>query len=69
MKPKMSNTEFKVSTIRAYDKNCKGCRRHNSHLMISFQKKKGGEVYDLFLNKDQTEIFRKELDLKMNKGI
>ncbi len=55
--------EIVVTTMRAYDKECIGCKKHGKHLMISFQAEKHGiVVHDMFLDKNTALVFQKELD-------
>lgn len=60
----MENTEHEVEAknVRAYDKNCTGCLRHQKDVMISFDStEEGYDIKDLFLTQDQAEFLLKEL--------
>ncbi len=59
---KLSETEFMVTGISAFDKDVNGCLRHKKHCMITFTKVDDKTIYDLFLDKDQTIRLQKQLD-------
>jgi len=52
------------TNVRAYSKDCIGCKRHKAHTMISFSNptpENKHAITDLFLNKEQAESFYEEL--------
>lgn len=55
------NNEVKVQTIRAYSKDCMGCIRHKTDVMIAYTTEDGDNITDLFLTQAQAMALIMEL--------
>lgn len=63
--------QLQLKNIRAFDKKCLGCKKHNKDIMLSFmfdddQNKHG--VHDLFLTQKMAEYLVCELTDAVNRN-
>ncbi len=68
-----NSMQIKVKSVRAYDKQCRGCEKYNREVMISVEPddlpKDKYCIHDIFLTQQQAEILAVELNeaIKRNK--
>jgi len=69
----IESIELEAESARAYDKECNGCLRFNSDVMVSFSKDINGKptFFDFFLSQDAAIALHEELGqrIKDNKTI
>jgi hypothetical protein len=53
--------EIWPSQLQVYDKNCKGCKRHKSDVMISYMDSESADIIDMFITQDEAKSLVKEL--------
>jgi hypothetical protein len=58
-----------IKSVQAWDKNCIGCKKFKSDIMLSFQIEGSEVIHDIFLTTEQAEylIARLEKRLEENK--